>query len=54
MILNGIIGIVLYIAMLENSPETMPFLIFSVYSFICIGFAYFEAKRLYKEQNKEI
>ena len=54
MILNGIIGIALYIAMLENSPETMPFLIFSVYSFICIGFAYFEAKRLYKEQNKEI
>lgn len=54
MLLNGIIGIALYIAMLENSPETMPFLIFSVYSFICIGFAYFEAKRLYKEQNKEI
>lgn len=52
MLINGVIGIVLYIAMLEKSPETIPFLVFSVYSFICIGFAYFEAKRLYKEQNK--
>lgn len=54
MMINGVIGIALYVAMLEKSPETMPFLIFSVYSFICICFAYFEAKRLYKKQNKEI
>ncbi len=51
MIVNGIIGIVLYIAMLKETPDIMPFLIFSVYSFICICFAFFEARRLYKKQN---
>lgn len=54
MIINGLIGIVFYVAMLESTPETAPFLIFSVYSFICITFAYFEAKRLYKKQNEKI
>lgn len=51
MIINGIIGIVLYIPMLKDTPDILPFLIFSVYSFICIVFAFFEAKRLYKKQN---
>lgn len=51
MIVNGIIGIVLYIAMFKETPDIMPFLIFSVYSFICICFAFFEANRLYKKQN---
>lgn len=54
MIINGIIGIALYVAMLRTTPETVPFLIFSVYSFICITFAYFEAKRLYKKQNETV
>lgn len=52
MIINGIIGIVLYITMLNETPDIMPFLIFSVYSFICICFAYFEAKKLYKKQSE--
>ncbi|MBR3835358.1 MAG: nicotinamide mononucleotide transporter [Clostridia bacterium] len=53
MIINGILSIGLYIAMLGDSPETVPFLIFSVYSFICIVFAFFEAKRLYANQHNE-
>ena len=52
MIVNGIIGIILYIPMLGETPDILPFLIFSVYSFICIVFAYFEAQRLYKKQNE--
>ena len=52
MIVNGIIGIILYIPMLNETPDILPFLIFSVYSFICIVFAYFEAQRLYKKQNE--
>ena len=52
MIVNGIIGIILYIPMLSETPDILPFLIFSVYSFICIVFAYFEAQRLYKKQNE--
>lgn len=51
MIVNGIIGIILYIPMLKETPDILPFLIFSVYSFICICFAFFEARRLYKKQN---
>lgn len=53
MIVNGIISIALYVEMMFNSPETAPFLIFAVYSFICILFAFFEAKKLYANQQKE-
>ncbi len=52
MIINGIIGIILYIPMLGETPDILPFLIFSVYSFICIIFAFFEARKLYKKQNE--
>ena len=52
MIINGIISIVLYVTMLNETPDIMPFLIFSVYSFICICFAFFEANRLYKKQKE--
>ncbi len=51
MLINGIIGIILYITMLSDTPETATYLIFSVYSFICIVFAFFEAKKLYKTQQ---
>ena len=51
MIINGIINIFLHIQMLADTPEIMPFLIFAVYSFICIVFAFFEARKLYKQQQ---
>lgn len=54
MIINGLIGIILYIAMLGDTPEMTTYLIFSVYSFICIVFAFFEAKKLYKSQQTEV
>lgn len=53
MIVNGIISIALYVEMMLSSPETAPFLIFALYSFICILFAFFEAKKLYANQQKE-
>lgn len=53
MIINGIIGIVLYVTMLEANPETVTYLIFSVYSFICVTFAFFEARKLHANQQKE-
>jgi nicotinamide riboside transporter PnuC len=53
MIINGIIGIALYITMLEATPETITYLIFSVYSFICVVFAFFEAKKLHANQQNE-
>ena len=54
MIINGAIGIFLHIQMLADTPEIMPFLIFSIYSFICIVFAFFEARKLYKKQQQSI
>lgn len=53
MIINGIIGTVLYITMLGETPEITTYLIFSVYSFICIVFAFFQAKKLYDSQRQE-
>lgn len=51
MIINGVIGTALYITMLNETPETATYLIFSVYSFICIVFSFFEARKLYKIQQ---
>ena len=53
MLVNGLITISLYITMLESSPDILTHLIFSVYSFICITFAFFEARKLYKLQQEE-
>ena len=54
MLINGIIGIVLYITMIGDTPEIATYLIFSVYSFICISIAFFQAKKLYASQQAEV
>ena len=53
MIINGLLGIALNIQMVRDDPSIWPFLIFSVYSLICITFAAFEARKLYNKQQKE-
>lgn len=54
MIINGVIGIALYIQMLGESPEMTTYLIFSVYSFICIVLAFFQARKIYNCQQTEV
>lgn len=54
MVINGIIGIALYIQILGESPEMTTYLIFSIYSFICIVLAFFQAKKIYKNQQAEV
>lgn len=54
MVINGVIGIALYVQMLGESPEMITYLIYSVYSFICIVFAFFQAKKIYKSQQTEV
>lgn len=51
MLINGIIGIALYITMVGDNSEIATHLIFSVYSLICVVFAFFEARKLYKKQQ---
>lgn len=53
MIINGVIGIALYVEMLSETPEITTYLIFSVYSFICIVFSFFQAKKLYDTQTNK-
>lgn len=53
MIINGVIGIALYVQMLGESPEMTTYLIYSVYSFICIVIAFFQAKKIYGYQQKQ-
>ncbi len=54
MIINGVIGIALYVQMLGESPEMTTFLIYSVYSFVCIVIAFFQAKKIYNSQQTEV
>lgn len=54
MIINGVIGIALYIQMIGDSPELTTYLIFSVYSFICIVIAFFQARKIYSSQQSEV
>lgn len=54
MVINGVIGIALYIQMLGESPEMTTYLIFSIYSFICIVLAFFQARKIYKNQQAEV
>ena len=54
MIVNGVIGIVLYIQMLGESPEMTTYLIFSIYSFICIFISFFQARKIYNSQQSEV
>lgn len=54
MVINGVIGIALYVQMLNENPEMTTYLIFSVYSFICIVFAFFRARKLYESQQMEV
>lgn len=54
MIVNGVISIALYIQMLGESPEMTTYLIYSVYSFICIFISFFQAKKIYNSQQSEV
>lgn len=49
---SGIIQIILYITMLKDKPEQMTYLVFSVYSFICVCRAFFSARKLYRQQHE--
>lgn len=53
MLINGAIGIALYVQMFGSTPGIAPHLVFSVYSLICVIFAFFEARKLYKKQQAE-
>ena len=50
-IVSGLINITLYTVMSLDTPEQIPYLVFSLYSFICVSMALFRARKLYAEQK---
>lgn len=52
MLAGCVIGIVLHVTMLENSPDIMPHLVYSVYSTVCVLLSCLQAKKLYDSQQK--
>ncbi len=51
MLPSGIISIVLHITMMADYPAQITYLVFSLYSMICVTRGFFRVRRLYAEQN---
>lgn len=51
MVINGVVSIVLYLAVIKNSPEQTTYLIFSIYSLICQIVGFFKVRKVYKQQQ---
>ena len=53
MIPSGLINIALYVAMIPANPEQVTYLVFSIYSMICVSMGFVYARRLYRKQQQE-
>jgi len=51
MLPSGLISIALNIATMTTHPEQITYLVYSIYSFICIVQQFFRVRKLYAEQN---
>ena len=51
-IVSSLISIFLHARMMMDTPEQITYLIFSIYSFICIMRGFFQARALYAEQQR--
>ena len=49
---SGIIGLVLYITMLKESPEQITYLIYQIYAFTCTTITFFRTRMVYRKQNE--
>ena len=53
MLISGVLGIALNIAMAIDMPEMVTYVVFSVYSFICVTRQFFSVRRIYTEQKNQ-
>lgn len=53
-LLNGVVAIMLNLQMTLHEPAQITYLIFSIYSFICIIRAFFFIRKLYREQQMQV
>ena len=54
MVINGFMLIALYVQMLGQYPEQMTYVIFAVYSLICVTKGWFHIRKLYARQQAEM
>lgn len=52
-VINGFIQIILYVQMIKSNPQQTIYLIFSVYSLLCIIVQFINAKKLYSLQKNK-
>ena len=52
MVVNCFLNLILYIQMVPDSPDTVTYLVFGIYSFICAIIGAVSVIRIYKEQQK--
>ena len=53
MLVSGLLGIALNVAVSLDRPEMITYTVFSIYSFICVVRQFFSVRRIYAEQEKE-
>ena len=53
MLVSGVLGIALNIAMAIDRPEMVTYVVFSVCSFICVTRQFFSVRRIYSEQKNK-
>ncbi len=53
MIVNGVLILALYLQMLGDYPEQMTYVIFAIYSLICVTLGWFRVWKLYAQQQAQ-
>ena len=54
MLPSGLLNIALNIATMQTNPEQITYVVFSVYSMICVTIQFFCVRRLYGEQQRKV
>ena len=54
MLPSGLLNIALNIATMQTNPEQITYVVFSVYSMICVTIQFFCVRKLYAEQQKKL
>ncbi len=52
-LVSGVVSIILYIDVISKSPEQTTYLVYSVYSLVCLTVQFINARKFYKQQQKE-
>ena len=52
MLCTGVVSIILDAVMMADNPARITFLVFSVYSMICVTLQFITVQKLYKEQQR--